>query len=264
MGLGRRRVAGSVAMLTAAVVALSAPLAVSTEPAGAAGRAYKVHTWTDPDGDVHRVRWNPCQTITYAVNVRLAGKSERARRLALRDVKDAMTRAGNRTRLHFKFTGRTDEIPRNAASQTWSSRQHAAEIVVAWVDQDKPAFKTDMLTPMGAGYVSGVGGWMLRGWVGDNGKWQSAVGRGFVVINASHNRRYEPGFGSGVTRGALLLHEIGHALGLGHVGRTSELMYPTMLSRRHSNYKHGDERGLHKLGRRVGCIDGANQAWPQI
>ena len=46
------------------------------------------------------------------------------------------------------------------------------------------------------------------------GRWHGAVGRGFVVINASHNRRYESGFGSGVTRGALLLHELGHALGL--------------------------------------------------
>lgn len=264
MALSRRRVAGCVALMTAVVLGLAVPLTMSTAPAGAAGRAYKVHTWTDPKGDVHRVRWNPCQTITFAVNPRLAGKSVHATHRAISDVRESFRRAGKRTGLTFKYTGRTGEIPSNGGSTSWSTRQKAAEIVVAWVDQDRGAFRTDLLTQVGSGYASGVGGWMLRGWTNDRGHWQAAVGRGFVVINADHNRRYETGFGSGVTRGALLLHELGHALGLGHVGRTSELMYPTILNRRHSNYKSGDEQGLVKLGRRVGCISGANQIWSQI
>jgi len=41
-------------------------------------------------------------------------------------------------------------------------------------------------------------------------------------------------------------------------------MYPTILKRQHSNYKSGDEQGLVKLGRRPGCIAGANEVWPQI
>jgi len=264
MAISRRRVAGSVAMMTAVVLGLSAPLTVSVDPAGAAGRAFKVHTWTDPTGDVHRVRWNPCQTITFAVNARLAGKSERATHKAIADVREAFRRAGKRTGLTFKYTGRTGEIPNNRASTPWSTRQKSAEIVVAWVDQGRASFRTNLLTRVGSGYASGVGGWMLRGWPNDRGRWTSAVGRGFVVLNASHNRRYESGFGAGVTRGALLLHELGHALGLGHVGRTSELMYPTILRRQHSNYKSGDEQGLAKLGRREGCIAGANEIWKQI
>jgi hypothetical protein len=65
-----------------------------------------------------------------------------------------------------------------------------------------------------------------------------------VVLNADHNRLYARGFGAGTTRGALLLHEIGHVMGLGHVGTTRELMYPTMLERGSSNYKSGDRTGL--------------------
>jgi hypothetical protein len=53
-------------------------------------------------------------------------------------------------------------------------------------------------------------------------------------------------------------------MGLEHVGTTHEIMYPTMLNRSHSNYKDGDRTGLKKVGRPLGCIAGATDAWPQI
>jgi len=238
-------------------------MATSTA-ADAAGEAYKVHSWTDQDGGTHLVRWNPCQTITYAVNVRMAGASESVRGAALKDVQRAFRRAAHRTGLTFSYSGRTTELPRNLGEQSWSDRQQAAEIVVAWVDQSSRKFHSNLLSRVGSDYASGVGGWMLRGWQDAKGRWQAAVGRGFVVINAGDNRSYEPGFGGGVTRGALLLHELGHALGLDHVGSTSELMYPTMLSRENSNYKAGDELGLARVGERLGCIVGTSTWWPQI
>ena len=67
-----------------------------------------------------------------------------------------------------------------------------------------------------------------------------------------------------MSRCALLLHEIGQAVCLGHVGTTSEIMYPTMLERGSSNYKSGDRTGLAKVGRSLGCIKGASEFWPQI
>ena len=263
MGFGRSRFTSVAAVLLAMLVAVGVPISLSGSNAGAAGAAYNVHSWTDPKGNHHRVRWNPCQTITYAVNARLSGHSNRARSKAIADVKSAFSRAGKRTGLNFSYAGQTRELPKNGAN-SWATRQKAAEIVVAWVDQSRARFRSDLLSRQGNGYASGVGGWMLRGWQNSEGHWRAAVGRGFVVINSGDNRRYESGFGSGVTRGALLLHELGHALGLGHVGTTGELMYPTMLNRQHSNYKDGDSRGLVKVGRRQGCIAGANDIWPQI
>jgi len=264
MVLRRLGSTGLVAAVLTVALAVIVPLTAVTTTAGAAGGVYRVHSWKDPDGGAHRVRWNPCQTITYAVNLKLAGGTTAARSRALKDVRSAFDRASSRTGLKFAFAGRTTELPKDASGRTWSDRQKAAEIVVAWVDQSRAKYRSNLLSKVGSGYASGVGGWMLRGWVGDKGHWQAAVGRGFVVINAAHNPRYKSGFGAGVTRGALLLHELGHALGLDHVGSTNELMYPTMLRREHSNYKAGDSQGLVKVGRRLGCIPGASNAWRQI
>jgi hypothetical protein len=180
------------------------------------------------------------------------------------DVRVAFHRVGKRTNINFRFAGRTTEIPKNANNQSWADRQKAAEIVVAWVDETRSKWRTDLMSNTGDGYGSGVGGWMMRAWTDSDGKWQAAIGRGFVVLNSAHNQIYRPGYGSGVTRGALLLHEIGHAMGLGHVGSTREIMYPTMLDRKYSMYKDGDRTGLQKVGRSLGCIGGATSAWPQI
>jgi hypothetical protein len=245
-------------------IGLSTPL-LPSNLAGASGDRYNVSNWKDPQGKDHRVRWNPCQpAITYAVNPRLSGKTKAARNSALEDVRRAFRRVGNRTGITFRFEGKTDEIPKNTSDESWADRQKAAEIVVAWVNQSRSTARTNLMTNSGGGYPSGVGGWMMRAWTVSGGDWEAAIGRGFVAINSAHNDLYKPGYGAGMTRGALLLHEIGHAMGLEHVGTTHEIMYPTMLNRSHSNYKDGDRTGLKKVGRPLGCIAGATDAWPQI
>ncbi len=140
MGFGRSRFTGVAAALLAMLVAVGVPITLSGANAGAAGAKYNLHTWTDPKGDQHRVRWNPCQTITYAVNARLAGGSDRARRRAIADVKSAFHRAGKRTGLNFSYSGRTVELPNNSGDKSWATRQKAAEIVVAWVDPSRPKY----------------------------------------------------------------------------------------------------------------------------
>ncbi len=251
-------------MAVAVTVGLSAPL-TSNNAADAAGDDFEVANWTDPDGKDHRIRWNPCQpAVTFAVNARLAGGTTAARNAAVADARAAFKRVSNRTGVPFSFAGRTAEIPRNGKDQSWSDRQKSAEIVVAWVDQSRAKFRSNLMIDSGSGYASGVGGWMMRAWTDSGGNWQAAIGRGFVVINSGHNSTYKAGFGSGVTRGALLLHEIGHAVGLGHVGTTSEIMYPTMLNREYSKYKNGDRNGLSRVGKSLGCIPGASDTWPQI
>ena len=248
----------------ALTVGASVPLSPNNA-ADASGDGYDVSNWTDPQGKQHRIRWNPCQpAVAFAVNPRLAGKTPSARSSAVADVREGFRRVGKRTGIDFRFEGRTTEIPRNTKNATWSDRQKAAEIVVSWVDQSRSQTRTDLMSNSGGGYGSGVGGWMMHAWTDSGGHWHAAIGRGFVVINSGHNSIYKAGYGAGLTRGALLLHEIGHAIGLGHVGTTRELMYPTMLDRSYSMYKDGDRSGLHKVGRSLGCIQGATDSWPQI
>jgi len=223
-----------------------------TPPVSAGGNQYSV---SYSHGQV--VRWNPCSTITYAVNDRLAGTTPRARAAALRDARGAMARAAAATGMTFSFVGTTSEVPKNTASQTWSKRQRAADIVIAWVTPRT----SNLLDRVGRGYAAGTGGWVWKSWRTSAGAYRVAIGRGFAVLNSEQRHDFRPGFGSGVTRGALLLHEIGHALGLNHVSNTHEIMYPVMLKRQSSGYKAGDRLGLARLGRAQGCMKVSRSVW---
>ena len=63
------------------------------------------------------------------------------------------------------------------------------------------------------------------------------------------------GFGPGVSRGRVLLHELGHAVGLEHVADTTQVMN-TSVSRTSppAAYGAGDRTGLRKVGAAAGCI----------
>jgi predicted Zn-dependent protease len=54
-----------------------------------------------------------------------------------------------------------------------------------------------------------------------------------------------------VVRQAIYLHELAHALGLGHVNDRSQLMNPTVSVYR---FGRGDLAGLARLGGYMGCL----------
>ena len=63
-------------------------------------------------------------------------------------------------------------------------------------------------------------------------------------------RRY-PGDFPG--RGALITHEVGHSLGLGHVTDRREIMYPVATNGSPLGLEKGDVAGLDTLYRAMGC-----------
>jgi hypothetical protein len=185
------------------------------------------------------VRFNPCEPIHYVVNGALAPPG------AMDDLQEAIRRVEAATGLTFVNDGPTDEpgvINRPAAlPQRYPNRW--APILIVWghgadfrMEPTNPAGGQSV--PVDDVYVSGV-----------------------LVVNvdatAQDNGRTRPanGFGAGTTWGRIFIHELGHIVGLGHVGRSDQIMFPELgVQRGEAVFQPGDLAGLRLLGREAGCI----------
>ena len=240
--------AGSVVGL--ATLGLSPALAA---PAYAA-TPYSVTRTTDPStGGATVVRWAPCTVsatgththyITYRVNT--AGVPSRV--LLVQRALAAVTAASG---LRFRYLGQTSYIPHNAVLHyptgdrvVFDAAQEraatGAELVVAWARGSA----SNLLTASEAsvGTVS---------WSGSHTSQLRIVEAAIVMKRGVH---LLPGFRAGASVGALLLHELGHAVGLNHVGTRSQLMYPVIGSWTRGYYHAGDLTGLRRIGRPAGCM----------
>lgn len=160
-------------------------------------------------------RWDPCRPVEIAVDFSGAGPGARA---ALASV---VAEAGLATGIDLDVVETTvDGTPIDGA------------IGVRWADTDA--------VPALAGDVIGLGGFAAT---------SERIVWGTVVIRSDVELGPQPG-GDDLLR-FVLAHEIGHALGLGHVGDAAQLMYPyaTGLDR----YQDGDRTGLALVGSASGC-----------
>ena len=109
------------------------------------------------------------------------------------------------------------------------------------------------------GGVVGSGG-VLRSVLGTDRYGQvAAIQRSGVVLDAAYGH-WRRGFGPGNSRGKALLHELGHAVGLGHTAAHSQVMYPVIG--RPDRYGAGDLAGLRRLGQYGGCVRSSGLARP--
>lgn len=267
--LAREWLAGGAGVAALAFVATlpAAPEPVEAQP------SYRTNTHTFQDGSKATVRWDPAQSqVTVRANPNALAKKRRAG--AVRDVKTALKHLSKATGIKFVYRGKTKALPRGNSWQT----SMPSEVVVAWTNPSKRAYRTDKLSKSNGRWVAGTGGYSFKGWGHSPAtvknertgkyetiwKWKGAIGRGFVVLNALQDKVFKPGFGRGVTRGNLLLHELGHVVGLSHVNNKSSVMYPVIISRSKAGYRSGDLAGLRQVGRGQGPLNVPGWVWKQI
>jgi hypothetical protein len=177
------------------------------------------HAFSAPRGN-SGARWNPCATIRYVVNDDHATPAQRA---LLEEALNDVTAA---TGIVFEYVGETSE------GLHIQDPPAGADAILA--------FSTPALTPehLGGGRI-GVGGGSFSG--------SGRILDGFIIVDATQ--------GSGATMRGLLRHELGHMMGLAHVGDSNELMYPVSSGR--ATYGPGDLEGLWWLGAAQGCLTSA-------
>ncbi|MBL8932366.1 MAG: matrixin family metalloprotease [Kineosporiaceae bacterium] len=238
---GRRRLWASA---LAIVVALATGLLAPGTAAAATGRGYAVSTAKLSDGRRVVLRWNPCQVITYRVNVSAVPLRRRPAMLA--QVRAAVTRLGTASGLRFSFVGTTRTVPR---STTIAGQD--AELMIAVTTPSSTDFT------IGKG-VLGYGGYRYWQWTTTTPSGRrvggAAIARGWVVLDSAGLGSMRPGFGPGATQGNVILHELAHAIGLDHVDDRRQLLYPTLLPTAPDGYARGDRAGLRVVGRAAGCL----------
>jgi hypothetical protein len=144
------------------------------------------------------------------------------------------------TGLDFVYAGTSSETPR--ASDPGTS---GADILVGW--RGASSFK--------AGVVGEGGAAFYRGFRLPNGSNVHKAVEGGVMLNAGFNDRLAGGFGKGYTWGEVVMHELAHVIGLGHVGAKSQVMYHAITGGA-ARWGAGDLNGFRKVGDTMGCVGG--------
>jgi len=221
--------AGTVAATRATAAAVGTVRAVEQDAPASAGWG---PAYVDEQG--RPARWDPCRPIGYVVQ---AGWIPDAGR---RDLAEALRRITAASGLRFVDEGDTDEMPSLNRSPYQPARygRRWAPLLIGWV----PVGSTDL------GLGDGVQGVSLPVAVPRHGP--PSLVSGQVVLDATN--RIASGFGPGTTDGEVLLHELAHAVGLGHVLDATQVMYP-QTTNSESQFGAGDRAGLAALGVPAGC-----------
>lgn len=203
-------------------------------PAHAAGRhaashASRASAWTREDPSFP-FRWDTCAPIPYGVN--LAGTRHRnlkVLRAALADISAA-------TGFTFQYAGRTHAVP-YVRGRDQLHQVPEGGLTVAWATPRK--------VPGLAGNIVGLGGPGIS-YHRLAGEWQ--VESAGVVIDKTARLTTRPVRGPSLI--SLLLHELGHAMGLGHSRSKANVMYEGLGRWSRPHLGPGDRAGLRNLGSR--------------
>jgi hypothetical protein len=207
---------------------------------GDGGGAY---AFLSSDRSGRPMRFDSCRPIRYVVN------PDGAPAGAVDEVNDAFRRLSAVTGLRFQSAGTTNEthLPVGGTTRRRSYQPERygvgqwAPVLISWT--------TDRAEPLLAGLTLGYGG--------ATSYWLSTTDQAYVTGEAVFDRDLSvlrSGWGAGLTRGNLVLHELSHVLGLDHVADRRQVMNPSLNSSTPDGFGAGDVAGLSRIGAAGGCL----------
>ena len=148
--------------------------------------------------------------------------------------------------LRYKYDGTTNAIP--FRTTPGKERDKKANLSVAWSTPDTDAANL-------GGLVLARGGFNGTQYVPRRKTYK--LTKTGLLMDASDT--YEDrGFANGAGLGAVHMHELVHAAGLGHTNDPTQIMYPVVDASRPALYGKGDITGLKQSGQDAGCLSGGN------
>ena len=181
------------------------------------------------------VRYDPCTPIHYVINEANAPSG------GIEDVHAAIGLTAQASGLTFAFDGIVDEpldTDRELVQEARYGRRWAP-ILIGWIPFDSEIFDVDDV---------GVAGSAIRS--NDDGRLVFVSGT--IFMNGAE--QLDNGFRPGKTWGKVVLHELGHVLGLDHVQDPAQVMHPNIVSSP-AVWGTGDMTALRQIGPTSGCLE---------
>ena len=188
----------------------------------------------------NKTRYNPCQTIKFVVNPNTLPAD------GIAVLTEAVFRIELATGLRYKYSGATKAIPFRTTPGKKEDKK--ANLAVAWSTPETDAANL-------AGGVVARGGFSK--YQRTNRKNTFALTKTGLLMDAGFVYA-DRGFVNGAGMGAVHMHELVHAAGMGHSKDTLQIMYPYIDATRPALFGAGDITGLKQHGQDAGCLSRGN------
>jgi hypothetical protein len=190
-------------------------------------------------------RWDPCQPISWSVHLQYAPAN------ALPVVQEAVDRVAQATGIDFIYGGPTDlnidTYEQRAFMPTDVTRGLWLPILIDWMPHDQFVSRAGTSGALAFGFP-------VEGQDSDLYTYRS----GAVLIDSEQDIPVD--FAARFSLGPVVMHELGHVMGLGHVAEGNELMWSPQVpgasqfpDLSETTFGPGDLEGLHELGSGAPC-----------